>query len=310
MPKISASDGTKLYVEEIGAGTPVVFVHEYAADYRTGSRRCGISPARIAASPTASAAIRPPMCRTIRASTRRTSPATTSIAVMDALEIDKAHVVGHSMGASTALHVGIRYPQALHLGDRGGLRLGLERRSEGASRRRAACRDRQDVRRETMAAAAAKYGDGPTRQAHQEQGPARLCHFVTMLSEHSAARPLADHAQSASQAPDLVGYAARAEAILGAAADRRRRRGRSGVSTPACSCGAPCRPQASSSCRAPAIRSRARSRQKFNAALAEFFAEAEARPWLSHKPRRRRPKQIVNQGESRWTFSSRARPRW
>src|SRR5919109_4114097 len=33
------------------------------------------------------------------------------IAVMDALAIDKAHVVGHSMGGYTALHVGIRYPQ-------------------------------------------------------------------------------------------------------------------------------------------------------------------------------------------------------
>ena len=33
------------------------------------------------------------------------------IAVMDALKIDKAHVVGHSMGAYTALHVGIHYPE-------------------------------------------------------------------------------------------------------------------------------------------------------------------------------------------------------
>src|ERR1700730_16709204 len=33
------------------------------------------------------------------------------ISVMDALGIDKAHVVGHSMGAYTALHVGIRHPQ-------------------------------------------------------------------------------------------------------------------------------------------------------------------------------------------------------
>ena len=30
------------------------------------------------------------------------------IALMDALKIDKAHVVGHSMGAYTALHVGIQ----------------------------------------------------------------------------------------------------------------------------------------------------------------------------------------------------------
>ena len=35
MPHISTSDGTKLYVEAAGRGKPVVFVHEYAADYRT-----------------------------------------------------------------------------------------------------------------------------------------------------------------------------------------------------------------------------------------------------------------------------------
>ena len=35
MPKIATLDGTKLYVEESGIGTLVVFVHEYAGDYRS-----------------------------------------------------------------------------------------------------------------------------------------------------------------------------------------------------------------------------------------------------------------------------------
>ena len=35
MPKVRAFDGTSLYVEESGRGTPVVFVHEYAGDYRS-----------------------------------------------------------------------------------------------------------------------------------------------------------------------------------------------------------------------------------------------------------------------------------
>ena len=35
MPKIAAPDGIKLYYEEAGAATPVVFVHEFAGDYRT-----------------------------------------------------------------------------------------------------------------------------------------------------------------------------------------------------------------------------------------------------------------------------------
>ena len=35
MPHITTPDGTRLYYEEVGAGSPVVFVHEYAGDYRT-----------------------------------------------------------------------------------------------------------------------------------------------------------------------------------------------------------------------------------------------------------------------------------
>ena len=35
MPHITTRDGTRLYVEEAGQGTPVIFVHEYAGDFRT-----------------------------------------------------------------------------------------------------------------------------------------------------------------------------------------------------------------------------------------------------------------------------------
>ena len=33
------------------------------------------------------------------------------LALMDALKVSKAHIVGHSMGAYTALHVGINAPE-------------------------------------------------------------------------------------------------------------------------------------------------------------------------------------------------------
>ena len=35
MPQITARDGTRLYYEEAGHGSAVVFVHEYAGDWRT-----------------------------------------------------------------------------------------------------------------------------------------------------------------------------------------------------------------------------------------------------------------------------------
>src|SRR3954464_7124552 len=110
MPHVSAKDGTRLYYEAAGAGTPVVFVREYAADYRTWepqmrhfsrSHRCvtysqrGYPPPDIPKNP---------------AQYLQDVFRDDVIAVMDALKIEKAHVVGHSMGDLTALLVGIRYP--------------------------------------------------------------------------------------------------------------------------------------------------------------------------------------------------------
>ncbi len=31
----ASSDGVKLYFEETGSGTPIIFVHEFAADWRS-----------------------------------------------------------------------------------------------------------------------------------------------------------------------------------------------------------------------------------------------------------------------------------
>src|SRR6218665_2590054 len=111
MPHVTTPDGTQLSYEEVGTGSPVVFVHEYAGDYRTWepqlryfsrSYRCvtysqrGYPPSDV---PTDPARYGQDIARD------------DVVALMDALKIDKAHIVGHSMGASTALHVGIHYPE-------------------------------------------------------------------------------------------------------------------------------------------------------------------------------------------------------
>src|SRR5690348_18325945 len=35
MPQVSTDDGVRLYVEETGAGLPVLFLHEFAGDHRS-----------------------------------------------------------------------------------------------------------------------------------------------------------------------------------------------------------------------------------------------------------------------------------
>lgn len=109
MPYIEAA-GVKLYVEEHGAGYPIIFAHELGSDLRqwedqvryfSRAYRCiaynarGYPPSDV---PEDSAAYG--WERSID----------DMAAVMDGLGIDRAHVVGLSMGAYAALQVGLHYP--------------------------------------------------------------------------------------------------------------------------------------------------------------------------------------------------------
>ena len=107
---ITTTDGVKLAVREVGTGTPVVFVHEFAGDsdswetqVRFFSRRyrCitfnarGYPPSDVPADPAAYSQQR----------------ATEDIRdVLDGLGIPTAHVVGLSMGGFAALHMGLSFP--------------------------------------------------------------------------------------------------------------------------------------------------------------------------------------------------------
>jgi pimeloyl-ACP methyl ester carboxylesterase len=187
MATIAAADGTKLYVEEVGSGTPVVFIHEYAGDYRTWepqlrhfarSHRCvtysqrGYPPSEVPSEP---------------ARYSQDIARDDVVAVMDALEIDKAHVVGHSMGAYTALHVGIAYPGRC-------LSLTAAGCGWGSSADPATCDTMKVLAAETgkmfaeegIVVAAAKYADAPMRQPHKNKDPRGWGEFAQMLSEHSA----------------------------------------------------------------------------------------------------------------------------
>jgi pimeloyl-ACP methyl ester carboxylesterase len=187
MPKISAADATQLYVEEIGAGTPVVFVHEYAGDYRSfepqlryfsRQHRCvtysqrGYPPSDVPADP----------ARYSQAIARDDV-----IAVMDALGIDRAHVVGHSMGAYTALHVGITYPQRCLSVTAAGCGWGSTANAATREAMKVLAADTGKMfAQEGIAAAAAKYADAPMRQAYKHKDPRGWAEFARMLAEHSA----------------------------------------------------------------------------------------------------------------------------
>ena len=187
MPHITAQDGTRLYYEEAGQGTPVIFVHEYAGDYRTWemqmryfsrAHRCvtysqrGYPPSDVPADP---------------AKYSQDIARNDVLALMDALKIEKAHIVGHSMGAYTALHVGINAParciSVVAAGCGWGSTPDVKKREEMKA---LAAEVGKMFANEGIAAAAAKYADAPMRQAQKNKDPRGYAEFARMLADHSA----------------------------------------------------------------------------------------------------------------------------
>ena len=187
MPHIAARDGTRLYYEEAGSGTPVIFIHEYAGDYRTWemqmrffsrAHRCvtysqrGYPPSDV---PEDGAKYSQDIARD------------DVIAVLDALRVDKAHVVGHSMGALTALHVGVHYPKRCISVTAAGCGYGSSADPKKVEEMRTVSRETgKTFAAEGMAVAGARYADGPQRQAHKNKDPRGYAEFARLLGEHSA----------------------------------------------------------------------------------------------------------------------------
>jgi pimeloyl-ACP methyl ester carboxylesterase len=187
MPHVTSTDGTRLYYEEAGVGTAVVFVHEFAGDYRTWEPQMRYF-ARSHRCVTFSARGYPPSdVPSDRARYGQDIVRGDVIAVMDALGIDQAHVVGHSMGAYTALHVGIRHPQRCLSVTAAGCGWGSVADPAGrAAMRKVAAETAQMFTDKDIAEAAAIYADNPTRRTQKYKDPRGFAEFTRMMAEHSA----------------------------------------------------------------------------------------------------------------------------
>ena len=110
MPFARTDDGVNLHYEETGAGAPIIFVHEFAADHRSWEMQMRHFGQRYRAI-TYGARGYPPSDVPEKPESYSQERATDDIlAVMDHLGIDKAHVVGLSMGGFASLHFGFRHP--------------------------------------------------------------------------------------------------------------------------------------------------------------------------------------------------------
>lgn len=182
---VTTHDGTKLYLEQAGtAGEPILFIHEFGGNYDAWepqmqafarSNRCityaarGYAPSDIPADVD---------CYS------QEIAATDARDVLDGLGIEKAHIIGLSMGGFAALHFGLMFPErALSLVVAGagyGCEPGREDYFRGVSAKVA------DNFAANPAEFAKTYALGASRVQFQNKDPRGWAAFAERLSHHSA----------------------------------------------------------------------------------------------------------------------------
>ena len=184
MPHAASGDGVRLYYEEAGTGTPLLFVHEFAGDLRSWEPQVRYF-SRLYRCIAYDARGYPPSDVPEDVERYSQEHARDDIrAVLDALGIARAHVVGLSMGAFATLHFGMRYgDRALSLTIAGG---GYGAHPAHYAQFQADAQANATAMRERgMAHFASTYGHGPTRVQFANKDPRGFAEFLRMLSEHS-----------------------------------------------------------------------------------------------------------------------------
>jgi 3-oxoadipate enol-lactonase len=187
MPYATTPDDVRLYYEEVGQetklGTPILFVHEFASDHRGwepqlrefGKRyRCiaysarGYTPSDVSSDPNAYS-----YQHVMR----------DAVAVLDHLKIERAHLIGLSMGGYTSLQVALNHPQRARSLVLAGTGSGSERWYTQDFHKHS--RELGDLfEREGSARVAETYGMGPSRVPFLLKDPRGFAEFTQRLAEH------------------------------------------------------------------------------------------------------------------------------
>lgn len=185
MPYATADDGVSLFYEEVGAGRAVIFLHEFAGDYRSWEAQLRHFGRRYRCIAFNARGYPPSDVPDTLASYSQERAAEDIRVVVDRLGIDDAHIVGLSMGGFAALHFGFKYPQrALSLCVAG---CGYGAEPEQRDRFRAETKAIAVALLSTnMPAFAEQYAYGPTRVQFENKDPRGFAEFRRMFGEHSA----------------------------------------------------------------------------------------------------------------------------
>lgn len=185
MPEITTDDGVRLHVEEQGTGSPVLLIHEFAGDHRSWAPQVAHLAPRHRCITYAARGYPFSDVPTDPAAYSQARAVADAIAVLDALHVDRAHVVGISMGGFCALHLALRHPERVHSLLVAACGYGAQPEAQEGFRRE--CENIAEAfRTEGSPTVAARYALGPARVQFQNKNRPGWEKFADQLAEHSA----------------------------------------------------------------------------------------------------------------------------
>ena len=182
MPKAEVN-GVSLYYEEAGSGIPIVFVHEFAGDYRSWEAQMRFFSARYRAVTFSARGYLPSDVPERPEDYSQDAQVEDLKGLLGRLKIEQAHVVGLSMGSYTTLLFGLKHPRLARS-------LTIAGSGYGSGGDRAEFHQRVDATAqrmldEGMAAVAESYTLSPTRVQLQNKDPRGWEEFRRQFEEHS-----------------------------------------------------------------------------------------------------------------------------
>jgi pimeloyl-ACP methyl ester carboxylesterase len=184
MPYVTTDDGVRLYYEETGRGTPLVFVHEFAGDWRSWEPQIRFFSRRYRCIAYCARGFEPSDVPEDVSAYSQERARDDLLAVADGLGLERPHLVGLSMGGFAVLHFGIAYPDRARSLVVGGCGYGAEpdKQAQFAQEAESAASRFEEL---GMAKAADGYALGPTRVQFENKDPRGWKEFRDQLAEHS-----------------------------------------------------------------------------------------------------------------------------
>ena len=177
--------GVRLYYEEAGEGSPIVFVHEFGGTYRSWEPQLRAYARRHRCITFAARGYPPSDVPENVDAYSQTLAVQDIAAVMDAAGIERAHVVGLSMGGFAALHFGLDFPDRARSLVVAGAGYGAEKQYE-AYFRGVSLEVAKQFEVHGSEQFAKTYALGASRVQFQNKDPRGWREFADLLGQHSA----------------------------------------------------------------------------------------------------------------------------